>query len=270
MQIRNFFFMTRRWSKDEAELKWKLNYLKATNSKYHILLFPEGTDLNLKSFVKSTKFAEERKYPQYEYVLHPKVTGFMYTMKALKEYKIDTVYDVTVGYPDLFAPEEVDFIVKRQIPREIHYHITCFDASKVPDADDEMEEWLRQRWKEKEERLRLFYAHREFHELPVDHSGDRCTGNVANGATATIRSPEVCNELLFSRVLHGLVFCVVNLLLYGYLFWKFWYIALLVLVLLLGTFYVSLYTEGADYMVMRHSNNKEFQKQMMKDLASKQ
>ena len=259
MQLRNFIFLTRKWSKDEAELDWKLNYLKVTNSAYQILMFPEGTDLTLKSCAISDNFAKEKNRPQFDYVLHPKTTGFKFALNALRKQKIDKVYDVTVGYPDIFAPTEKELVMEGRIPREIHYHIRSFDASSLPDTDDELDEWVGERWREKEERLRLFYAHRKFFELPSDITAD------SNGLKAVdVQSPEVHSDLHLSSTLHALVFCIVNLFLIAYLSWCYWFVATLVVLYLLGSVYISVYTRGADHMIMNGLNSEELRDLLIK------
>ena len=262
MQLRNFMFMTRKWAKDERELKLKLNYLKATNSKYQILMFPEGTDLNPHTIVKSDNFAKENDFPIYDHVLHPKTTGFKYTLKTLRNYKIDTVYDVTVGYPDAIAPTEKELVVDGRVPREIHYHVRSYSASSLPEKDEELDEWIRQRWEEKEERLRLFYSHRKFHEPLSDATSSTSTnGHSTSDASIVanrVLSPEVPGHLQTSEVFGALLFCVVNLFVWGYLCWTYWYIGLLAILLLLGMVYVSVYTEGADYMVLKGLDRESF------------
>ncbi len=250
--------MSRNWSKDERELKLKLNYLKATNSKYQLVLFPEGTDLQAKSMIRSDKFAKDNNYPIYDYVLHPKTTGFKYVLNTLREYKIDTVYDITVGYPDLFAPTEKELVLEGRIPREIHYHVKSYDAANLPVTDVGLDEWIRERWAEKEQRLCVFYTNKRFYELPFDNGVDYHTNN--DPATLLTVSPEVQKKLLISDVFLSITFCVVNLFLFGYLCWVYWYVALLAAMLLAGMIYISIYTEGADYMVMNSLDNKEFQR----------
>ncbi len=250
MQLRNFIFLTRKWTKDETELDWKLNYLRVTNSAYQILMFPEGTDLTLKSRAVSDEFAKEKNRPAFDYVLHPKTTGFKFALNALRKQKIDKVYDITVGYPDIFAPTEKELVMEGRIPREIHYHIRSFDASSLPNTDDELDEWVVERWREKEERLRLFYAHRQFLELPSNIT--------APGLQAiNVQSPEVHSHLHLSSTLHALVFCIVNLFVVGYLCWCYWFVATLVVLYLLGSVYISVYTRGADYMIMNGLNSEE-------------
>ena len=252
MQLRNFIFLTKNWSIDKIELKRKLKYLKLTNSNYQILMFPEGTELTERSSARSDKFAKENNYPSLEYLIHPRTTGFKYVLKSLRKYQIDTVYDVTVAFPDIFVATAKELVMEGRIPREIHYHICSFDASSLPKTDDELDEWVGERWREKEERLRLFYAHRKFLELPSNITAD------SNGLKAVnVQSPEVHSDLHLSSTLHALAFCIVNLFLIAYLCWCYWFVATLVVLYLLGSVYISVYTHGADHMIMNGLNSEE-------------
>ena len=255
MQIRNYFFLSRKWEIDETELRWKLNYLKTIKAKYQILMFPEGTDLTPHSKVKSDQYADSNDLPRYEYVLHPKSTGFTYTLKTLREYKIDAVYDITVGYPDVLAKTEPDMFVNNKIPREIHYHITRFDVSTIPDTEQEKETWLRKIWHEKEERLRLFYTHREFRELPgaKDHAGNV----LGSPAVPSFKSESDKNLSLF-RCLFGIAFCVVNNILYWYICSLHWLFVVFAIVAIPITMWISIYTNSIDYFIMGTSKDEEF------------
>lgn len=49
-----------------------------------ILLFPEGTDLTKETKERSDKFAEKSDLPKYDFVLHPRTTGFTHIMQEMK------------------------------------------------------------------------------------------------------------------------------------------------------------------------------------------
>ena len=262
MQIRNYFFLSRKWEIDETELRWKLNYLKTIKAKYQILMFPEGTDLTPHSKVKSDQYADSNDLPRYEYVLHPKSTGFTYTLKTLREYKIDAVYDITVGYPDVLAKTEPDMFVNNKIPREIHYHITRFDASTIPDTEQEIETWLRKIWHEKEERLRLFYTHREFRELA---GAKGHAGNVLGSPAVLSSKSESDKNLSLFRCLFGIAFLVVNNILYWYICSQHWIVVVGAIVAIPIMMYISIYTDGIDYFIMERSKDEEFLRKRSKE-----
>lgn len=269
MQWLNYIFMSRRWEKDKEELAWKLNYIKGTHAPYHLLMFPEGTDLTPSHKIKSDDYADQNDLPRYNYCLHPKSTGFLYTVQTLRKYKINAIYDITVGYPDIFAKTEADVVLEGRLPREIHYHVTRHDLSEKPESDEELEKWLRKRWEIKEERLRLFYAHREFMEVDEDISPEvmhqvrnRGVKSEApmNGASVVSRSPEVVCGMPWRELFKGLLFLVVlggsSVISFMYSWWGVAFGGVSILLHL----YVSAFTNGMDYIIMNHfrKNYKDF------------
>ena len=163
MQFSNFLFIKRRWELDEKEFHDKLFYLNCINSPCQLLLFPEGGDMTKKTKTKSDKYADENGLPRYQYCIHPRTTGFVYVMNALRSGGLDAVYDVTIGYPDVLPKTEME-LAKGVMPREVHFHIKSYDDRDVPTDDEELGQWCRDRWTEKEERLKQFYTHKEFQE----------------------------------------------------------------------------------------------------------
>ncbi len=267
MQARNHFFLSRKWEVDETELQWKLNYLMATRSDYQLLMFPEGTDFNPKSKAISDAFADTNSLPKYKYVLNPKSTGFVYTLKKLRQYKIDAVYDVTVGYPDILAKTEVDMLKNSKIPREIHYHVIKYDTASLPEEDDDIEQWLRARWSEKEERLKSFYVHREFRNLPTDeevtnHSSR--TNGVSNGHSSFEQSSssEVFGDMNFFRFFLSQLFYTAQGSFFLFLCYLSWYYILWGVVAACWLQYLSLKTPGLDYMIMRRLKDPDFIKKV--------
>lgn len=90
------FFLSRRWAQDESYLKRALEYVGLVKTSPQILLFPEGTDFTENTKARSHAFAEKNGLPKYEYVLHPRVTGFSYFLKQMRaNQSIDAVYDIT-------------------------------------------------------------------------------------------------------------------------------------------------------------------------------
>ena len=49
-----------------------------------ILLFPEGTDLTKDTRQRSDNYAEKYDLPKYEFVLHPRTTGFTHVVQEMK------------------------------------------------------------------------------------------------------------------------------------------------------------------------------------------
>ena len=277
MQFRNLIFLTRKWDRDSREVEWKLRYLCATNSEYQMLVFPEGTDLNPSHKEKGDQYADRVGWSRYNYCLHPKSTGFLHTIKILREKSLDTIYDMTVGYPDVLARTELDMFNGR-IPREIHYHSKVYKINELPRSDQELEAWLRERWREKEERLRLFYTYREFREVEIvkrkrkesdcevenienerkenpisttSSENGRVVGQLSDGCISLARSPEVVKRSPMWRFLVSIIFFIVNLGSYIFLVKLHWVFWVVFVCSYFQQFYLTHYTPGIDYTVMK-------------------
>ncbi|CAF0739320.1 unnamed protein product [Brachionus calyciflorus] len=145
MQTALFIFLKRKWSEDQITFNKFIDYYYSIQKSFMILIFPEGTDLTPNSIEKSNKFAEERNLSKYEYVLHPRVTGFNHIFNRMfSNDQIDCIHDVTVAYRGGIIPKgEADFLAE----------------SKGDKSENEiLEEWINERWKIKENFLKNFYA----------------------------------------------------------------------------------------------------------------
>lgn len=161
MQYALHMFVNRDWKDDKEELKNKLQIYNVFNLPVQVLLFPGGGDLTLKSKTHSDQYADEKGLPHYSYVLQPHLKGFLYIVNLLRSYKLDSIVDITVAYPDALPKTEVHF-VKGHIPCEVCYYVKCYPLDIIPDSDEQLCEWLRLVWSEKEERLKYFYSHKKF------------------------------------------------------------------------------------------------------------
>lgn len=66
---------------------------------------------------------------------------------------LDTVDDVTVAYEGNIPETELS-LLKGHIPKAIHFHVQRYPISDIPQTDEQIGEWLQERWHEKEIRLR--------------------------------------------------------------------------------------------------------------------
>ena len=160
-QLANFLFLKRQWGEDEKEFHDKLLYLNSMNCPCQLLLFPEGGDMTHKTKERSDKYADEHSLPRYHYCLHPRTTGFIYVINAMRSERLDAVYDVTIAYPDVLPKTEVE-LAKGIMPREVHFYIKSYDDRDLPGDDEQLGQWCKDRWLEKEERLKQFYTHKEY------------------------------------------------------------------------------------------------------------
>lgn len=257
MQFSNFLFIKRRWENDKEEFHNKLYYLNSINYPCQLLLFPEGGDMTHKSRKRSDSYADENSLPRYLYCLHPRTTGFVYIMNALRSGGLDAVYDVTIGYPDALPKTEVE-LAKGIMPREVHFHIKSYDDKELPQDDEWLGQWCKDRWEEKEERLKHFYTHKEFRNTqklePTKtassnsdvHHYSRLGNNNPNALTKVKETFLRKNYLYF--LYSVFIFSSTNYLIY--LMTWIPYATLYLCLAFLGQLMISLYGGGLDQMML--------------------
>lgn len=166
MQMNSFLYITRRWEEDQGRLSRSLDYLIDLHRRTQFLIFPEGTDLTRNSKEKSDKYAAAHGLPNYNYTLHPKTTGFTYLARHLQESNyLDSVYDLTIGYPDIIPQSEID-LASGKMPNEVHFLIKRIAANDLPKDETNLRRWLEERWQHKEEILKQFAVKKSFSDVP--------------------------------------------------------------------------------------------------------
>ncbi|CAI2735190.1 unnamed protein product [Schistosoma spindalis] len=168
MQCGSFIFLRRRIATDQQRLQKIVGYLLKVKQSCQLLIFPEGTNLHSKSLERSDSYGKQNNLPCVRYTLHPRSTGFLHLVKLIGLDHLTEVYDVTVAYPDILPSPEINLIYGH-IPHEVHYFVRRFylndlldithDNQKLDDeTNDKLSKWLQNRWLEKENILKEYYA----------------------------------------------------------------------------------------------------------------
>lgn len=159
MACNAYIFLDRTFRSDRTRLDQIIGYYSRCGYNYQILLYPEGTDKCPLATERSRKYAEKKNLIHYNYVLHPRTTGFIHVIQNMRKAGyIDYVYDVTIGFGDCIVQSEVDFFLHGVCPKDVHYQVRKFDINDLPLDDAGLSTWLTDLWKEKEEKLRRFYS----------------------------------------------------------------------------------------------------------------
>ncbi|XP_075451558.1 lysocardiolipin acyltransferase 1 isoform X2 [Ascaphus truei] len=165
MQIAAFIFIRRKWEEDKSHFEAMLDYFCDIKEPLQLLIFPEGTDLTENTKARSNAFAEKNGLEKYDYVLHPRTTGFTFVVDRLREgNNLDAIHDITVAYPHNI-PQTEKHLLNGNFPKEIHFHVRRYPVSSLPASKDELQLWCQQRWKEKEDRLRAFYEGEKYFDV---------------------------------------------------------------------------------------------------------
>uniref|UniRef100_A0AC34FJX7 Phospholipid/glycerol acyltransferase domain-containing protein n=1 Tax=Panagrolaimus sp. ES5 TaxID=591445 RepID=A0AC34FJX7_9BILA len=154
-----FIFLERSFKNDSKRIDQLIEYYAKVCVNYQLLLFPEGTDKSPGTTIRSKVFAEKNNVAHYNYVLHPRVTGFVHVVQKMrKENYIDCIYDVTIAFNDSIVQTEADLIKLGVASKDVRFDIRKIPISELPTDDQELGLWLKNLWVEKEERLRKFYG----------------------------------------------------------------------------------------------------------------
>ena len=171
MQACQFIFITRNWAQDKKLLSDNLAYYCSRGYPVQLLFFPEGTDLSELNRRKSHKFAEQNGLQKYDYVLHPRTTGFVHCLQELRKGTQPlTILNMAVGYVGNIPQNESD-ILAGCWPKEIHFCAETVPNSDIPQEEGEIADWLKQRWQEKEEQLKRFYKDGQFNSSYLEEAG---------------------------------------------------------------------------------------------------
>ncbi|XP_007896497.1 lysocardiolipin acyltransferase 1 [Callorhinchus milii] len=158
MQVAAFIFIRRKWEEDRTHLEAMLRYFCEIKQPLQLLMFPEGTDLTPFTQFRSHEYAEQSGLSKYEYVLHPRTTGFAFIVDQLRKgANLDAIHDVTVAYPYNF-PQTERQLFTGNFPKEIHFHIYRHSVDSLPSSPDGLKAWCQQRWRAKEKLLKSFYG----------------------------------------------------------------------------------------------------------------
>lgn len=170
MQSASFLFLKRTWEEDRTRIEQILNHFKKWFCGPQLLLFPEGTDFQDESREKSRQYAKKLGLPDFDFVLHPRTTGFVSMCEFMRDNNgLEQIIDITIAYPQNILQNETE-IFSKELPREILFHVRVFDINTLPKETAELSKWVEARWAEKEQFLKKFYEHKSAFELETDSS----------------------------------------------------------------------------------------------------
>ncbi|XP_044746008.1 uncharacterized protein LOC123307670 [Coccinella septempunctata] len=162
MQLSFWIFIRRFWTSDRDTLKKLCDYIEALSYKFSMVVFPEGTDFTEETKEKSDVYARKNNLQKYDYLLHPRTTGFAYlSSQLLKQNCLDAVYDLTLVYPDV-VPQTEKHLVQGKFPKHVKLHIKRYPSQTLPKSEEDLKKFLDVIWKEKEAALKEFHTTNNF------------------------------------------------------------------------------------------------------------
>ena len=146
-------FVKRNWKKDKERLNKQLSRFEIDQIPIWTLSFVEGTRLRPHKLEQSQVYAQQQGVEPHQHLLIPRTKGFCLTLGALRTH-LDAVYDATIGYVD-GVPTLWQWC--RGDVSHVNVHVRRFAISEVPVLEEELSQWLKDRWYEKDQLLDGFY-----------------------------------------------------------------------------------------------------------------
>jgi len=151
-------FVKRNWASDGDHIRRTFRNLVDNRVPVWLVSFVEGTRARLPKIAASQEFARSRGLKPLQHLILPRTKGFAATVQGLRNH-ITAVYDITIGYEE-GVPTLWQYI-KGSVER-IHVHVRRFPIEDFSQMDEEIRQWLMDRWVEKDLLLEHFYHHGEF------------------------------------------------------------------------------------------------------------
>lgn len=236
MMFFGFIFMSRKMATDQPRLAYRLRKLNARHSgplsgskgldPMWLLVFPEGTNLSGNTRKNSIKWAQKKGILDMQHQLLPRSTGSFFCLNELKD-TVEWVYDCTMAYEgiprgqygqDIFTLRSI--FLQGRPPKSVNMYWRRFAMSSIPlDDPEKFDEWMRERWREKDALLEQYVSTGRFpaHELPSPEGNGATLNNAPGGFIETEVRPKHWWEILKIFTVLGICGLVANL---GAKFWN--------------------------------------------------
>jgi len=154
-----FIMVKRDAARDIGKLKKAFTKITQYQIPIWMFIFAEGTRRTSEKQRQHVKKADARGVPALTNVLLPKKTGFVASVQKL-EHHFDTVYDVTIGYPEK-VPTLSDLFFGKVT--RVDMHISRFEIERFRGIqEDSLESWLNERWRLKDDLLARYKRNKTF------------------------------------------------------------------------------------------------------------
>ncbi|KAI1374155.1 1-acyl-sn-glycerol-3-phosphate acyltransferase [Hypoxylon crocopeplum] len=154
--------VSRNWMRDQLELQRVFGGIVHRKWPMWLISFSEATRFTPTKYEESRIWCKRNGRPQPLHLLYPRTKGFVTTVQQLRKAPhVKAVYDFTVAYQhkDKFhvAPNMWETLKLPNLSRSQAYkfriHVRRFPLEDLPYTDEELANWLEQRWVEKGEWL---------------------------------------------------------------------------------------------------------------------
>jgi len=141
--------MERNWDNDMPRLKQLMPKIVYEYPRpWSIGIYPEGTRQTPSKLLEAQTFARSRGYVVLDNLLQPRVKGFRYLLHELKA-SLTYVIDVTTYYSPR-PPSSIRFLLTGRLQDSTCLYVRVYKVEDIPTSEEELEQWLRDRWTEKD------------------------------------------------------------------------------------------------------------------------
>ncbi|KAK4749478.1 hypothetical protein SAY87_026927 [Trapa incisa] len=165
MWFSEYLFLERSWAKDESILKSGLLRLKDYPQPFWLALFVEGTRFTEAKLLAAQQYAISNGLPVPRNVLIPRTKGFVSAVSHMRSF-VPAIYEVTVAIPKTSPAPTMLRLFKGQ-SSVVHVHLKRHAMKDLPGTDDDVAQWCRDIFVEKDAWLDKHKAEDTFtgHEL---------------------------------------------------------------------------------------------------------
>ncbi|XVE60017.1 hypothetical protein DITRI_Ditri05aG0093000 [Diplodiscus trichospermus] len=132
---------------------------------FWMTLFVEGTRLTPDKLLEAQSFASSKGFPIPKNVLIPKTKGFVTAVQSLRSF-VPALYDVTIAIPKGHPSPTLLRFFKMQ-PCKVKMHIKRYSMNELPESDESIAQWCRNRFIAKDALLENFAATNIFDEEQI-------------------------------------------------------------------------------------------------------
>jgi 1-acyl-sn-glycerol-3-phosphate acyltransferase len=158
MWLLDFPFLERDWARDRASIEATFARILRDRVPVWLVTFPEGTRFAPDKLEASRQYAREHGLEPPSHTLVPRTKGFVAAVTGLRPH-LDAIYDVTIGY-EHGVPTLWQYM--KGFAKRAHLDWRRYPMRSLPEGDDALARWLRDRFREKDARLESFYRNGGF------------------------------------------------------------------------------------------------------------
>lgn len=156
LRLAEFSFLTRSWATDKEKFLKALASLRTyseTGNPLWFVLYPEGTRFTKEKQEYSQAYATTKQLRPTMHVLFPRYKAFIAIVSTLRD-QFDGVIDATF----MFEGEQPAFkaALAGTASTVVHAHMKYYSMKDLPEDQKQLEQWLLERWYEKDKRVAAF------------------------------------------------------------------------------------------------------------------